>query len=111
MHDLKEMLLATHEIKEIKKYYNYTGEEIKHHSILATCFNIHDSVSRDGMAHNREQGRDLLDVILEKTFQLGYTQAKILDDNDSAKNFLIEFAQKQIEALSKQLKEEKEKNK
>ena len=107
MKDMKKMILETHDVKEIKKYYDYQGEDIKHHSILATNFNIHDSVSRKGMTHNRDQGRDLLDVILEKIFQLGYSQAKIVDGNDPLRNFMIDFAEKQIENLSKAQEEQK----
>lgn len=111
MADIENMLLATHDIKQIKGYFNYEGEEITHSSVLCTCNNIKDDVSKKGMEYNRRQNRTLLKVILAKVFQLGYCQAKIEEDNDDIKQFLMDIALSTSKKLSEDLEKlKKDKN-
>lgn len=100
MADMKKMLLETHEIKQVKNGYKYAGEEITHHSILGGSFNIKQSVSPKMVKYEREeQGRDFLDIILCKVFQLGYQNAKIEEENDPAKQLFYKIASRQLENL------------
>jgi ABC-type multidrug transport system ATPase subunit len=105
MKDIKTMLLTTHDIKEIRGYFDYKGEEITHYSVTATSQNIRESVSKENMEYNKEQGRSLLDVILLKVFQLGYSQANIIRENDPTNQFIEKLMEKQIQEF-----EEKRKN-
>lgn len=111
MDDVEALLRETHDIKETKGYADYKGEEITHSSILATSFNIKESVSKKGMKYNRDQNRSLLRVILTKVFQLGYCQAKIMDDNDEMKQFLLEIALDTSKKLASDLDKLKNKDK
>lgn len=99
--DIINMLHATHDIRETASWYNYNGEEIKHNSILAASFDIHNSVGKDAMKHNRDQGRDLLRIIISKVFQLGYCQAKIEQDNDPLLQIILAGGRDRIEQLEK----------
>ena len=107
MKDIKAMLLEMYDIKQVKEFFDYEGEEITHSSVLAISNNIKDSVSKEGAAYNKRQNRDMLDVILCKVFQLGYCQRAIEDDNDEAKNMLLEVARTYINQL-KENKNEKD---
>lgn len=78
MKDIKKMLKATHSIKQTKDEYDYQGEEITHYSVLDVCNDIHDDVTKESLEYHKERGRDFLDVILLKTFQLGYNNAAIV---------------------------------
>ena len=51
----------------------YNGEDIKSSSILATSFNISKSFTPESFEYNKNQGRDSLDVFINKVFQLGYS--------------------------------------
>lgn len=76
--DVKKLLTETHEIKQVKDFYNYKGEEITHNSILVTDFNIKQSMSKNNLDWGREEhGIEMLDVIILKIFQLGFQQAQI----------------------------------
>ena len=101
MSDIKEMLLDLYDIKQVKEFYDYNGEDITHNSILANSNNIKDSVSEEGVTYNKRQNRDMLDVILSKVFQLGYTQRAIEEDNDEVKNLLLEIAKECIKQNKK----------
>lgn len=101
MTDLKTMLTTMYDMKQVKKSYDYTGEDITHFSILANSSNIKESVNAAGMKYNSGQGRDALDVIICKIFQLGYTQAMIEEGNDEAKNFLVAIAGARLDEFAK----------
>lgn len=104
--DIKKLITDTHDVKQIKGYFtNYSGEDNVHYSVLAGNLSIKENVCRKGMKSNKEQDRDLLDVILSGLFRLGYEQAKIEDGNDITK----QFSMKLLENFSKQLEEEKNK--
>lgn len=101
MEDIKKMILDTHEVKQVKDGYEYNGEDITHHSILAISHTIKDSVTEKALAYDKEQGRDFLDVILSKVFQLGYSQACIIKQKD------IDLLHGAIELLTKRDKDGK----
>jgi hypothetical protein len=102
MKDIKLMLNTVFEIKQVQDFYDYEGEDITHSSVLATNNNIKDSVSKEGAIYNMRQNRGMLDVILSKVFQLGYAQRAIEEDNDEAKNLMLEVARNYIKELKKQ---------
>jgi len=64
---IKPLVLAAASGKKLPKY---TGPEITHCSILASDFNIKESLRN--LKHDEEQGRDTLDVVLIKIFQMGF---------------------------------------
>ncbi len=62
--DVKKLLTETHDVKQVKYFYNYKGEEITHNSILVTDFNIKQSMSKSNLDWGREEhGIEMLDVI------------------------------------------------
>ncbi len=81
MKDVKRLLTETHVIDQIEDFYDYKGVEITHDSILVSDFNIKDSLCKENLDWAKEQhGRDMLDIIILKIFQLGFQQAKIQDE-------------------------------
>lgn len=50
----------------------YKGPEIKSNKILAIDSNINDAFTEDSIEYQKEQGRDYLDIFINKVYQLGY---------------------------------------
>lgn len=73
----KELRDLLSQIAEVKQRGNikvlYEGEEILSASVLAISFNIQESFSRDNIKRSKEQGRDKIDIFINKVFQLGYS--------------------------------------
>lgn len=81
MRDVKKLLTETHDVKQVKDFYNYKGEEITHNSILVTDYNIKESMSKVNIEYVRQEyGVEMLDVILLKIFQLGFQQRAIQEE-------------------------------
>ena len=69
---MKEFKKIVNGISE-KKIINYKGEEIKCSKVLAITPNIKEHLDLEYIKGDYAQGRDKLDVVLLKIFQLGYS--------------------------------------
>jgi hypothetical protein len=82
MKDMKKLLTETHDVKQVKDFYNYKGVDITHNSILATNFTIKEDMTKNNLDWGREEhGIEMLDKILLKIFQLGFQQGMIYSEN------------------------------
>ena len=85
--DIKKLLLDTHEVKQIKDSYNYKGIDITHNKILCSNPTIKESFQKEVVDWMLiEHGRDMIDTIILKTFQLGYQQGLIESEIEKDKN-------------------------
>lgn len=91
--------LYTYKAKLKKDNIQYKGEDIKSCSILATSFNISESFRQRNIEYDKEQGRDSLDVFINKVFQLGYSVGYENSKDDNS--FMISFAQETLENMKK----------
>lgn len=84
---LKKLFRQLYTYKSKNKIDNitYKGEDIKSNSILSTSFKISDSFTPSKIEYDKNQGRDSLDVFINKVFQLGYSVGyeKCKDDHSS----------------------------
>lgn len=72
--DIKKLLKATHEIKQVKDQYDYDGTDITDSRVLATSYSIKDSLKKEHVDWEKQQHhRDMLDIIVDKTFLLAYS--------------------------------------
>jgi hypothetical protein len=96
---LKKLLLQLCTVKVKKKIEDvkYKGEEIKSCSILATSFTISKSFTEEQLKHDKEQGRDALDVFINKVFQLGFSVG--YEHSIENHSFMISFAQEQLDKM------------
>lgn len=84
--------------KRLKKI-TYKGPEILSSSILASNPNIQDHFSMDGIEYDKEQGRDVIDIFINKVFQLGYS---VGIEKERAQNaILVSMLEKTIETKNK----------
>jgi hypothetical protein len=101
---IKEFKKIINGIPENKKI-NYMGEEIKATKVLAISPNIKEHLDNEYIKGDYAQGRDKLDVVLLKIFQLGYSVGysdKEEDDNElvSSNKLYVEM----IKGLTAELK-------
>jgi len=96
--------LYTYKAKGKIDNITYKGEEIKSGSILATSFNISDSFKPESFEYNKNQGRDSLDVFINKVFQLGYSVGYETFREDN--KFMLSLAEEKMNDIRKSQKKE-----
>lgn len=78
MRDVKQLLKATHTVKQKAFSYNYKGLDLTHSCVLAGSLSIKESMKKKNVEWaSEEHGIEMLDTILMKIFQLGYEQRQI----------------------------------
>lgn len=108
-HDNFDLNKTLKEFKKIikgiskKKKINYKGEEIKCTKILALSPNIKEHLDTEYIKGDYAQGRDKLDVVLLKLFQLGYSVGYSKKEEETEE--LVDFSKICMETI-KFLKEE-----
>lgn len=75
--DIVKLLHDTHAIQQIKDGIDYTGIDITMVGILSTSTNIKQAMTTESLAWQRTHGYTMLDIIVEKIFQLGFEQGCI----------------------------------
>lgn len=73
--DIKQLILATHSVQQIKDSFDYKGLDLIHNSLLAHSYTLKEAMEPETVEFEKEDGYDLLDIILYKTLQLGYQNA------------------------------------
>lgn len=75
--DIKKLLLKTHNIKQVKNESDYNGADLFLNSIIVSNNTLKESMQRETIETDKEDGFDMLDTILYKTLQIGYQKALI----------------------------------
>jgi len=101
--DLKHLFnqLFTYKAKSIIKV-EYNGEDIKSSSVTTTSYKISESFSSRNIEYDKEQGRDSLDVFINKVFQLGYSVG--FENAKEQYKFLADIGTQRLEELKEDLK-------
>jgi len=105
---LKNLLLqlVIVKAKKIVEDVKYDGEDIKSHSVLKTSFKISETFSLENIKHDKDQGRDVLDMYINKVFQLGYSVG--YEEGKESDTFLMEMHKEIIKELKENISELKE---
>ena len=74
---IKAAILDTHEVKLVKNEHNYKGIDLTHYKFLAGAYTIAETIDDEGYQYFNERGEDMLDLLIRKTFQLGFEQGMI----------------------------------
>lgn len=99
----KKMLKDTYRISKKPEvdHYDYQGPEIEHFSVLATMYNIHDSLSKEELEYRAQKNsttvsEEMLDNILGGLFRLGFSSAMIKCDQSNGSD-MVEKLLKMLE--------------
>ncbi len=70
--ELRKLLIQLLYIrKKSFKKISYKGPEIESNTVLISDRNIQDSFEKSNLKREKEQGRDVIDVFINKVYQLG----------------------------------------
>lgn len=104
--DIKNVILKTHKVKQVKDFFNYDGVDFTESCLLATMPTIKVSLSKENLKYDKEeQGRDMLEVVLAKLFALGYQNGylemgeryKMVQESNKLLMETIEFYKKELD--------------
>ena len=70
---LKYLLYQIAEVKIKRKIPVYEGPDIESSSVLAVDTSIKDSFTVENIKYERERDRDVIDILLTKVYQLGFS--------------------------------------
>ena len=88
--------------KEVEFPIQYDGQEITHSCITHCSPNIKEDLTKESLKYHSDRGRDALDMLLTKVFQLGYQSGYVTRKEET--DLIIECQKSLIEGFKKELK-------
>lgn len=87
--------------KEVEFPVKYEGQELTHSCIRAYSYGIEENLTEEALEYDEERGRDALQVLIGKIFQLGYQSGYVYKMKDQ--DLLFRMQEGIIEGLQDQI--------